>query len=174
MSADLPPMSTLAAWAEQHFTALLQAGSHGDFDAAFDRFIAQDVHEITLNGVKLTRDLYKQHLSREELLARSVQVTCNAVVQAPTLNLKPTAVSSAEQPSQNAGHVGLFYTATFVEAVRVRTAAAEHIANSSLNLTVAPDPSITGGDNRRVFALNQVLVDHPSNAVRRRRTSGLS
>jgi len=150
----LPPLTT---WAEQHLTSLLQAGTQGDFDQVFDSFISQDV-DITFNGSKLTRDQYKQQLSGEELLERSVTVNFEDIVQAPELNTQAT---------QDSGLVGIFYNAQFIEKILIFGAPASHTANSSFNITVAQDKrvplpprGIRGDvDRRRVVALNQVLVD---------------
>jgi len=150
----LPPLTT---WTEEHLTTLIQASTQDAFDTAFDNFISQNV-DITFNGAPLTRDQYKQQVQSEQLLERAATVTFNSIVQAPQLNTQAT---------QSSGLVGVSFTATYVETINVLGAPEEHTANSSLNITIAQDPSIPlppsgirgDVDPRRVVALNQVLVD---------------
>jgi len=151
----------LKSWAQSHISAILQATTKSAFDSAFDAFLAKDV-KVTLNGKAISRDAYKVELSREKFDEEGAQVTFGGVVQVPKDQDKPV----------EAGVVGLFYNAIIGESIVVRDAPVERAISSSVNLVIDQDKSITpphlpsgvrggGFDARRVFALNQVILDGP-------------
>jgi len=165
----LPPLDT---WAKEHLTALITAKTGQDFNQAFDNFIAKNV-KVTFNGAPLTRDQYKKQLQGERLLEADATINIENVVIAPQLNTQAT---------QSSGLVGIFYTALFIESIRVLGGAAEHKAQSSLNIQVEQDESIPlppngirgDVDRRRVFVLDQVLIDNQVPVTLPGQTSGQS
>ncbi|KAG7087413.1 hypothetical protein E1B28_013381 [Marasmius oreades] len=151
----LPPADT---WAQRHLSALIQASSQEDFNSAFDLFISHDVKEIILNGDKVTREEYKQKFRSQVFDERAATVTFAGTV----------ASGKDALLSGGTGNIGIFYTAKYFEGIVIRDAPVEVDAKSSINLVVEHDPSLKppslpghGGffDGRRVFKLNQVLVD---------------
>jgi len=151
----LPPTPT---WAQQRITAIYQAQGQDAFNSAFDAFISKNVQTITFNGETLTRDQYKQQITTEKFLERSVTVTFPGTVDAPSTG------SSTIQD-----FVGLFFNAIFVEKIVVHDAPQEHTAQSTIIVEVQSDPTIPippppirgDVDTRRVFNLTQVLSDKP-------------
>ena len=75
----LPPLDV---WAKERLTALIDAKSQSDFDAAFNSFIAEDV-KVIFNGANLTRDEYKKQLQGERILEEAATVTVADTVVAP-------------------------------------------------------------------------------------------
>ena len=75
----LPPLDI---WAKERLTALIQAKTQADFNAAFDSFIANDAR-IIFNGAKLSRDEYKKQLQGERVLEASATVDITDTVVAP-------------------------------------------------------------------------------------------
>jgi len=157
MTSDivLPPTPI---WAQRALTAIYQSQSGDPFNSAFDAFVSQNVQSIIYNGQTLTRAQYKQQLSGEKFLEASATVTFNGTVDSPV-----TGASTIQD------FVGLFFTATFVERIKVHDASPEHTAQSTIIIEVQSDPSIPvppppiHGDveTRRVFKITQVLVDQP-------------
>ncbi|KAJ8090450.1 hypothetical protein PM082_019048 [Marasmius tenuissimus] len=152
----LPPANT---WAQQHLTTLIEASSQADFDSAFDAFVSKNVQEIILNGASVSRDEYKQKFRSQVFDERTAIVKFTGTV----------ASGESANLSGGTGNVGLFYTAQYFEGIVIRDAPVEVDATSSINLVVEQDaslkpPSTPGGihgffDGRRVFKLNQILVD---------------
>ncbi|KAL0579224.1 hypothetical protein V5O48_002786 [Marasmius crinis-equi] len=152
----LPPADT---WAQQHLETLIKASSQADFDSAFDAFISKDVREIVLNGAAVSRDEYKQKFRSQVFDERSAVVSFTGTV----------ASGDKANVSGGTGTVGLFYTAQYFEGIVIRDVPVEVDAKSSINLVVEQDPSLKpptlpGGihgffDGRRVFQVNQILVD---------------
>ncbi|KAG7087412.1 hypothetical protein E1B28_013380 [Marasmius oreades] len=144
-------------WAQQRLSALIQASSQEDFNSAFDLFISHDVKEIVSNGDKISREEYKQKF-RSQVFDERVA----------TVAFAGTVVSGKDALlSGGTGNIGMFYTAKYFEGILIHAAPVEVDAKSSINLVVKHDPSLKapsfpgGGffDGRRVFKLNQVLVD---------------
>jgi hypothetical protein len=73
-----PPAQTLiilpnlTRWTETHLSAILKATTKDDFDKAFDWFLAKDA-QVTVNGLELPREDYKQRLLEISAAANLVE-----------------------------------------------------------------------------------------------------
>lgn len=63
-------LPSLTKWTQQHLSAIIQATSKSSFAEAFDNFFARECN-ITVNGVHLSRDQYRQQLELESVSANS-------------------------------------------------------------------------------------------------------
>ncbi|KAJ7474986.1 hypothetical protein FB451DRAFT_278692 [Mycena latifolia] len=151
----LPPLKN---WAEDHLSAIIKAKTQTEVDEALNAFLAKDA-TLTVNGKRVSRDDYKNQLRgfREQ----SATVKFSNAVEVP---------ANQSHPNQ-AGSVGLFYTAVIEEGIRVHAAAVEDHVTSSVILLIKEDKSLEpphlphGGifDGRRVFEVNQVIAGKTSN-----------
>ncbi len=83
---EIPP---LTAFVQFGVTALYEAASLDDFNAAFDSFFAQSLKDITFNGQTLTRDEYKSKIrSQQPLATPASSVTFGGVVTDSTDNVR--------------------------------------------------------------------------------------
>lgn len=72
MSAGRTAQS-LTQWAKLSLTALAQAKSQRAYDATFDAFFARYMN-ITVNGVHVARDIFKQKLFGEHVLGQPAKI----------------------------------------------------------------------------------------------------
>ncbi len=79
----LPNSPSLASWAQQRLTALLESTSQESFDAAFDGLIAEEV-TITVNGNSVTRDEYKKFLKGDKALEVAAQIQYIGALEVPS------------------------------------------------------------------------------------------
>ncbi|KAJ7243092.1 hypothetical protein C8J57DRAFT_1367236 [Mycena rebaudengoi] len=151
----LPP---LKSWAEQHLSVIIKATTQDEFNAAFDNFLSHRA-TITVNGKEMSRDAYKKLFQGEGFDEASASVTFSGAVEVPN----PTNTIQG-------GFVGLFYTAIISQKIVIRDVPVETEVTSSLNLVIEEDKSLQPPhvgphgihgffDGRRVFALNQVVLD---------------
>ncbi|KAF5345127.1 hypothetical protein D9757_013872 [Collybiopsis confluens] len=156
----------LGPWAKSHLQSIIQATNQTDFDAAFDAFVAKEVH-VTFNGENISRDEYKKRLRAEAFDEAGAVVTFNGVTTVPG---KDESLGGAT--SSFIGEAGIFYTAIIAEAIVVQGASVESKITSSINISVKNDPSVPKPpagirgfyDPRRVFTLNQVSTDAPADS----------
>ncbi|KAF7306231.1 hypothetical protein MIND_00413700 [Mycena indigotica] len=118
----------LQAWAEQHLSAILKATTADDFDTAFESFVAKHA-TIAVNGKSVSREEYKKQLQGEGFNEAGAEVSFSGAVEVDT--------------GLSAGVVGLFYTATIVQNDLVQSAPAETRVQSSINLVIEEDKSLT-------------------------------
>lgn len=177
------PTTSLIEWATQHLTALYTAKTKDDFDAAFEAFFSNSL-SATLNNGPLSRADYQKALSDERALERSATIKIDNSVSARDADGTEQPVAANEK-----GVVGLFFTAAFAEKIFQLGFPKMHTVNSSMNLlcvlfhvqnlfnchlmciwyriaeddTVPLGPILPGDtiDIRRVFSVNQILLDSP-------------
>ncbi|KAI0683954.1 hypothetical protein BC835DRAFT_1422771 [Cytidiella melzeri] len=145
----------LSAWAQSHITALFEAKTTKDFDAAFDAFVAHKVEHIVVNGEQLSRAEYKAHLQSARAFEQSAQVKYLGTVEV-----------ASEKEGEKAGDVGLFLQASIAEKLLVFGAPETETVTISFNLKIIQDPSIKKPsgpihgyfDPRRVSALTSVFT----------------
>ncbi|KAF5336677.1 hypothetical protein D9758_015686 [Tetrapyrgos nigripes] len=158
----------LDKWAQGHITAITKATTQEEFDSAFDGFVAADPDvDITFNGVKISRQEYKNRLQTEAFRETGAEVVFNGTVQVP-------GDDGSNVPSPYVGEAGIFYTAILAEGILVLGAPQERQVTSSINIFVKNDPSLKpptlpGGirgffDPRRAFRVNQVFLDRANTA----------
>ncbi|CAK5270961.1 unnamed protein product [Mycena citricolor] len=159
----LPP---LKQWAQQHLSSILKATTDVSFNEAFDAFISKNA-SISLNGKSVSREAYKAQLQAEQFDEAGADVQFGGAVDVPSSTIE-------------SGVVGLFYTATIAENLRIRDAPIENVITSSLNLVIEEDKSLTpphfpagihgffgkspvSAYGRRVSVVNQILVNARQN-----------
>jgi len=149
-------LPSLTNWLKQHVTTLYTVTDTSAFDDAFDAFLTKDA-SITVNGAKITRDQYKQQLLGQKFEESGAQVNFLASVEVP----------ADQTQTALAGDVGISFQATVDEKFLVLGAPETRSVNSSLNVVIIQDKTITppnlpgrGGafDPRRVSVLNQITV----------------
>lgn len=152
-------LPSLTQWTEDHITAVLQATSQSDFTGALDAFLSKDA-EITVNGVCISRADFAKQIQSEQFDEATAIVTFAGTVGVPANQQSPV----------EAGSVGVFYTATVQQRIRVRDAPVSSTVTASVNVVIEQDLSIPLPpsspirgffDRRRVKVLNQVFTDVP-------------
>ncbi|KAF8809850.1 hypothetical protein BYT27DRAFT_7254191 [Phlegmacium glaucopus] len=147
-------LPTLTAWTESHIAALYKATSPSGLADALNAFLAVDA-EITVNGTKISRADFTNQIQSEKFDEVGAIVTFLGAV-------------SAGKDQFEAGSVGVFFTATIQEAIRVRDAPVSSTVTSSVNVVIEQDPHIPVPppspihgffDRRRVKVFNQVFTD---------------
>jgi len=150
-------LPSLSSWAQSHITALIQSTGSA-FDKAFDAFLAENVEVIVVNGEKLTKDQYKQHLQSAKALEEGAEIKYLGTVEA-----------KSSTDGERAGEVGIFLQASIAEKLKVFGASETSTATISFNLKIIQDPSIKPPhlpsgihgyfDPRRVSALTSVFTE---------------
>ncbi|THH28080.1 hypothetical protein EUX98_g6105 [Antrodiella citrinella] len=158
-------LPNLTNWLKQHITTLYTVTDRTAFNNAFNAFLTQDA-SITVNGKKVTKDEYMQQLLGQKFEESGAQVNFLATVEVP---------ADQNQP-QLAGDVGTSFQATVDEQFLVLGAPETRSVNSSLNVVIVQDKSITpphptvpvrGGifDPRRVSVLNQITLSKQNSVL---------
>ncbi|KAF8963250.1 hypothetical protein BDZ97DRAFT_1821273 [Flammula alnicola] len=154
-SSDIVLLS-LTKWTEQHITALVNANTNADLEAAVDSFISKNV-VIELNGANITRDAFTKSLEANLANRVSANVTYNASVEVPTNPQSPV----------TAGWVGIFFVTTSTYG---NPNAHLTIETASDNLLIQQDPSIPPPpnttlpirgdfDGRRIMVIQRVSTE---------------
>lgn len=86
-------LPSLTNWTQQHLQSIIKATKQADFDAAYNNFLSQDA-KITVNGVSVTRDQYKQYLKQESFLEASATINFDGAVEVPQNKAAPIEVWS--------------------------------------------------------------------------------
>ena len=74
------PLQSLTQWAKSHLTALAQAKSQRAYDATFDAFFARYMN-ITVNGVHVAREIYKETLFEEHNFEMPARIEFRGVTE---------------------------------------------------------------------------------------------
>ena len=178
-----PIILTLASWAQQRLTTLLQATSKPAFDAAFDALVAPHA-QITLNGAKTSRAAYAAYLWKAQAHERSAAVDFKGVVAVPKST--DVLIQVRDPPTGGGAHMLMVVTdwrGRRVLRVQHQPAAAALLGNrhrvaqldvSRFNAECGvgadgyrsvdqPTDQPEGVDKRSVVVLTQVSTERPSN-----------
>ena len=79
-------VQSLTQWAKSNLTALAQAKSQRAFDATFDAFFARYMN-ITVNGLHVARDVFKQRLFGEHVLGQPSKIEFRGATEMQDLRI---------------------------------------------------------------------------------------
>lgn len=139
-------LPTLTQWVENHLTAIIQAKTQTELESTLDAFFSKNA-TIIVNGTQISRaDIFTQ-LYGQKIDEQSATVNFTASVAVPTTpgdNFTVRAAANSYIDSRNrfpnllwtylqAGSVGVFYTVTIAESIRVLGGPVTKQVTTSLN-----------------------------------------
>lgn len=156
--SDAIVLPSLSRWTKNHLTAIIQAKSASALNASLDAFLFKDA-VITVNGRHITRAEFTTLLGAEKLDETTASISFTGAVEVP----------ANPKSHENAGSVGVFFTATIAQAIIIQGAPVEHWLIASINVVIEQDESLPPPphgikgftDRRRVKVLNEVVLEGP-------------
>ncbi|PAV15560.1 hypothetical protein PNOK_0841800 [Pyrrhoderma noxium] len=140
-------------WVKYHLRRLAAASSEDEFLARAKQCFTRRTN-VTLNGIHVSRELYAQQWGAHLKPNGCGSILFQGEMETPDIKVPMM---------HNAALVGIFYSAKFYSNGSGMDSPLE--VSSTVNIIVAEDKSVlpSSTDRRRMFTINQVLVDRAGN-----------